>query len=312
MAITPLGVVGAASGFGVASLNVPFTSSVPVSTPAIASHVIVCLHRSGELATLSAIYDDAPAPLDPFACYSGNQWGAVGGIVSAGDGEAQTFMGLVLSALVGGANSLNLVFTGTLTYVRAVLLAYTGIHDDYSGGTDSYPGVVDSTAWSTVPPVGMCYLESWTPAASDRIVLGFIESDTPGVTSLTWADGTTTGRDVQVDQSTLHLSGEWGERASSGGAEQIGGCTDVLAGADTQIGGVALALAAGVGPTACSSPGPPAGKRKCCGSRCQCSTLQLASGGTFTIQDSSGASIFEVRDDGTVHIKTGQTVQADL
>jgi len=35
-------------------------------------------------------------------------------------------------------------------------------------------------------------------------------------------------------------------------------------------------------------------------------------GGKFMVRDSSGASIFEVWDDGSVHIKTGTSILADL
>ncbi len=37
-----------------------------------------------------------------------------------------------------------------------------------------------------------------------------------------------------------------------------------------------------------------------------------ASGGTLIVEDHSGNPVFEVRDDGTVHIKTGGTITADL
>ncbi len=40
--------------------------------------------------------------------------------------------------------------------------------------------------------------------------------------------------------------------------------------------------------------------------------VKLAVGAAVTIKNSSSAKVFEVRDDGTVHIKTGQTIIADL
>lgn len=40
--------------------------------------------------------------------------------------------------------------------------------------------------------------------------------------------------------------------------------------------------------------------------------VQFLTGGKFTIKDHTGATIFEVRDDGTTHIKTGGSVIADL
>lgn len=41
-------------------------------------------------------------------------------------------------------------------------------------------------------------------------------------------------------------------------------------------------------------------------------TVGLAGGGSLLVLDSSGNPIFRVDDDATVHIKTGQTIQADL
>ena len=41
-------------------------------------------------------------------------------------------------------------------------------------------------------------------------------------------------------------------------------------------------------------------------------TIALANGQTLTVTDHSGNKVFELRDDGTVHIKTGQTVNANL
>jgi hypothetical protein len=41
-------------------------------------------------------------------------------------------------------------------------------------------------------------------------------------------------------------------------------------------------------------------------------SFALPTGGAFTITDHAGAKVLEVRDDGTVHIRTGLTVTADL
>lgn len=269
MAITPLGLVGNAAGGGT-SLVVPITVNVPASTPAVGATLCLLFARSEEDPGAILVSDTAGAPAAPYTCFAANIYGPTEGGVAPGRSESEFWMGLVLAPLTAGVHAIHLNWSNPVAFWRVAVLAYTGAHSEATSFlTAGWGGIVDGRAWSgpEATKVGTCYQLSWTPAACDRIVLMGIENETGGVSALTYVDATTTVREQAYNEGPHSLSQVLGERPASGGAEQIGVCTDVLPAFDTQFGGNAIAMVAGVGPAACSVP---TGVRSCCGSRCPC------------------------------------------
>lgn len=345
MPITPLGVIGTGSASGSDHVDIPLSVGVPRSSPALAAHVAILVHGAGPAhRTVSGITDNAPAQPTYGTCYgTGNQYRRIGVESGSSSWDVDLWGGIVLHDLSIG-NVITVQYPGAWTDIRAIACAFTG------GLAAPSPFAASTLACVLGPDIGgapsgdialyfqdPCHPSGICPCqhSTGNILQPGNDWDLSAALSyLLYADNVTGAGAVgpfTFDDAGVTVLGGWNNAGANGltgnlGQQLMAGPVGPHVGADIPLGGCwgapvvfantvgqAVGIQAGAGPPLCQSPPPtPSGKRKCCGSRCLCTTLSLPAGGTFTIQDSSGAAIFEVRDDGTVHILTGGTIHADL
>lgn len=345
MPITPAGVIGAGSSSGSDHVAITLTAGVPASTPTLAQHVAILLSASGPShEAIVGITDTAVVNPLYGTCYgTGNQYRRLG-IEQGGSSFDQDLQGgLILHALKIG-DVITVQYAGAWSDIHALAIAFSGAlaaPAPFVGGgfacvlpVDLGGGPTANTAVTYLqhhPPTGAGTTQhssgnivipgaDWDWSAALAYVLYQVGAfQAGGGQSWSFDDAGVTNRGGWLGVGPNTLAAQLGEQLLAGPKGPHVGADIPLGGTwganvqDVLFLGAAVGIAAGAGPPYCSAPpGPTPGRRKCCGSRCLCTTLTLPSGGTFTVQDSSGAPIFEVRDDGTVHILTGGTIHADL
>lgn len=345
MAITPLGVVGAGSSSGLDHVDVTLTAPVIASTPTLAQHVAIMLQATGPAhQALTGITDNAVTNPLYGTCYgTGNPYRRLGVETGGSAFDEDLQGGLILHGLAIG-NVIRVQYAGAWSHIEALAIAFSGgladpspfsgpgfacvVPTDLGGAPTADPAVYFNDPQNP-SGVGACQRNAghvlqpgadwdWPASLAYYIATAFVYGG-GAVGSWSWDDAGLVSRGGWIAAGATPSSAQLADKLAAGplgphvGVDPLlGGCWGIPVPA-INCSNSAVGIATGLGPPYCGAPPPPvSGKRKCCGSRCTCLTTQLPAGGMLQVLNSSGAPIFEVRDDGTVHILTGQTVIADL
>lgn len=139
----------AGPSFGVSSLAIPITTTVPRTDPILGGSVVWIYYTvAGDVSPSSGVSDDA-APFDAysFCLYTD-------GLNYYGPFTFPT-CGLIVNPLIGGVNTITLTFPAPVDYIQAVAVAITGIGGSWPAppldGIDPNSFIAGATAEAPFP-----------------------------------------------------------------------------------------------------------------------------------------------------------------
>lgn len=283
MAITSLGLIGAASASASDTVDIPVVVDVPRSDPVTGASLVfitmVTDDASAGPAAINFVADDATT--DPFynTClftdglnhYEGSLVGAPT-TVTDNLGIVGSFVGLICNPLVNGVHTLS-VGTGGVTqgYLRAWATAYTGVNLDYTGpggfatlaallaAASSGPFGEAAGGW-TIDTFGVATPATTNYTAGDLALMWQFRVNILGASgAVAWSDGGIGTVYEDDDQSTVvgpnTYSLAFGETALA--VPQIVNNSVSSANWWGDTSGAGGSLVAGPGPICTSTPPPP-------------------------------------------------------